>query len=152
MSEKLGFENTANQWIRLLRRADTEWKPVVFERRCSNEFDSTNRDGPLGSYRQSLIHNWLKNNIHISSCLFVFLALKVDEGGPLLTRIKIRGLGLLDLPNLVTNKSQRQENSIRSWSYSSQSLCPKYQQSHLLLSFIESFIISPGPPLLPIPR
>jgi hypothetical protein len=99
-----------------------------------------------------LIHNWLKNNIHISSCLFVFLALKVDEGGPLLTRIKIRGLGLLDLPNLVTNKSQRQENSIRSWSYSSQSLCPKYQQSHLLLSFIESFIISPGPPLLPIPR
>lgn len=51
VSKELGFENTVDQGIRLLRRAHTEGEPIVFERRCSDEFDSPNRDDPLSRYR-----------------------------------------------------------------------------------------------------
>lgn len=64
MGEKLRFENTGEQWIRLLS-TDNKRKPVILEVRGADGFNSTERDRPFRRDLKLVVDNALCHDINI---------------------------------------------------------------------------------------
>lgn len=68
MGEELRLENTVHERIGLLC-ANDKGEPVVFQVRCADGFDSSNRYRSLGRDSQLIVDDSLRYNIYMSARL-----------------------------------------------------------------------------------
>jgi hypothetical protein len=64
MCEELSLENTIDQGIWLLRRADTQRKPIVLQRGRADKFDGTKGYRAFRGNRKLPIHQGGHDNVH----------------------------------------------------------------------------------------
>lgn len=70
MGEEFCFENTVQKRIRLLRAADNNREPVILEVRAADALDRAHWDRSFRRDHQLVVDEVLRDNIHMSTCLF----------------------------------------------------------------------------------
>ncbi|KAI7326924.1 Myosin-1 [Hortaea werneckii] len=64
LREELRFENTVDQWVRLLWTSYAKGEPIVLQMTRAHKFDRSNRHGAFGEDGELLVHHCLLHNVH----------------------------------------------------------------------------------------
>lgn len=107
MSEKLRFKDAIEEWIWFLGAANKQREPVVPQFGRADSLNGADGDGTLRRNDKLIVNNILCHNVDMS--IGLQHQYKAYNDGKKLTKTRIRGVGLLDRPNLDTRTSPRQE-------------------------------------------
>jgi hypothetical protein len=66
MCEELSLEDTIDQWIRFLRRANAQREPIILENRGTDILDRSERYGSFGLYGQLSVYHGLHHDVDVS--------------------------------------------------------------------------------------